>query len=212
MNTHSAIAVAVALAVGTILGDSTPLSPESSVVRPVDMTSTNRIGHFRSFGSPPSAAEMRARFEEMREKDPSRYTQMTNNMAQWRARRQKRLQNQLNFLANANTNHMTKAQREVHETYQKLLVRQEELHELMALITPNVTNEQRDTAFKEMREISHKLMDLRSAERDTLLSLTVHSFGIQNKQAQEAVSAIKAVYEATGNSGSSITPVKSKAK
>lgn len=164
---------------------------------PVAEPSTNRMERFRPFGPPPSAAEMRARFEEMREKDPELYAQITNNMARWQARRQERLQNQFDILASADITHMTKEQRKVHENYQDLLLRQEELREMMNPNIADITDEQREAAFREMREIGHQLHDLQRTERDTLLTQTANSLGLRGKQAQEVVSAIKAVYEAT---------------
>lgn len=165
---------------------------------PVEQPATNRVEGFRPFGPPPSAAEMRARFEEMREKDPQHYAQITNNMAQWRARRQERLQNQFDILASADTKHMTKAQRKVHETYQGLLARQEELFEMMNPNNTDVTDEQRDAAMKEMRETGHQLHELQRTERDTLLTQTANALGYKGEDAKEVVNAIKAVYEATG--------------
>ena len=98
------------------------LAEQTETAEPVGDASTNRVERGRPFGHPPSAAEMRAHFEEMREKDPERYAQITNNMARWRTHRQERLQNQFDILASADTTHMTKEQRRVHETYQDLLV------------------------------------------------------------------------------------------
>ena len=171
---------------------------ESESADPVEQPATNRVEGFRPFGHPPSAAEMRARFEEMREKDPQHYAQITNNMAQWRARRQERLQNQFDILASADTKHMTKAQRKVHETYQGLLARQEELFEMMNPNNTDVTDEQRDAAMKEMRETGHQLHELQRTERDTLLTQTANALGYKGEDAKEVVNAIKAVYEATG--------------
>ena len=168
-----------------------------TLTEPLNEPSTNRMERFRPFGRPPSAAEMRARFEEMRENDPERYAQITNNMARWQAHRQERLQNQFDILASADTTHMTKEQRKVHETYQDLLLRQEELREMMNPNNANISDEQREAAFGEMREIGHQLHDLQRTERDTLLTQTANSLGLRGQQAQEVVSAIKAVYEAT---------------
>ncbi len=172
---------------------------EQSVEAPASNRAERVDAPFRH--GPPSAAEMRARFEEMREKDPERYTQMTNNMARWRARQQERLQNQFDILASADTTHMTKEQRRVHETYQKLLVRQDELHELINPNNADVTDAQREAAFKEMREIGRQIHDLQRTERDTLLTQTANALGLTGKDAAEVVSAIKAVYEATGQGG-----------
>ncbi len=166
----------------------------------IDGAPTNRVDH-PPFGRPPSIAEMRARFEEMREKDPERYAQITNNMAQWRARRQERLQKQFNILADADTQHMTKAQRKVHENYQNLLARQEELHELMNPDNTDVTDEQREAAMKELHDNWHQLHGLQRAERDTLLTQTANALGYKGEDAKGVVDAIKAVYEATGGGG-----------
>ncbi len=164
----------------------------------VEAPATNRVEGFRPFGGPPSAAEMRARFEEMREKDPERYAQITNNMARWQSHRQERLQNQFDILASADTKHMTKAQRKVHEDYTRLLARQEELFELMNPNNTDVTDAQRDAAGKELRETWRQLHDLQRAERDTLLTQTANALGYKGQDAKEVVDAIKAVYEATG--------------
>ena len=115
------------------------LAEQTETAEPVGDASTNRVERGRPFGHPPSAAEMRAHFEEMREKDPERYAQITNNMARWRTHRQERLQNQFDILASADTTHMTKEQRRVHETYQDLLARQEELHELQPGLSIHVS-------------------------------------------------------------------------
>ena len=168
---------------------------------PVEQPATNRVEGFRPFGPPPSAAEMRARFEEMREKDPEHYAQITNNMARWRAHRQERLQNQFDILASADTKHMTKVQRKVHETYQDLLARQEELHEMLNPNNADVTDAQREAAMKELRDNWHQLHDLQRAERDTLLTQTANALGYKGSDAKEVVDAIKAVYEATGGGG-----------
>ena len=171
---------------------------DTAAEEPVEQPTTNRVEGFRPFGPPPSAAEMRARFEEMREKNPEHYAQITNNMAHWRARRQERLQNQFDILASADTKHMTKAQRKVHEDYQNLLARQEELFEVMNPNNTDVTDAQRDAAMKEMRENGHQLHDLQRTERDTLLTQTANALGYKGEDAKEVVNAIKAVYEATG--------------
>ena len=150
---------------------------------------------------PPSAAEIRERMEAMRVNDPERYTQMTNNMARWKARRQERLQSQFNLLSNADTAHMTKSQRAVHARYLDLLAKEEELREMMNPDNTDITDAQRDAAFKEMRETSHELRKLEKEERDTLLTQTANALGLTGNDAAEVVSAIKAVYEATGHGG-----------
>ncbi len=169
--------------------DKTPVKPEERPQNPFLRDGPPRM---------PTAAEIRANMEELREKDPARYAQLTNNMARWQARRQERLQNKFDILASADTQHMTVAQRKVHEDYQKLLARQEELHELLNPNNANVTAAQREAAFKELRDISHQLHDLQRIERDTLLTQLANALGHKGDDAKEVVDAIKAIYEATG--------------
>ena len=162
---------------------------------PVDQPATNRVEGSRRFG-PPTFAEL----EEMREKDPERYVQTTNRIAQFRAGWQGRLQNQFDILESADTAHMTEKQRKVHEDYISLLARIDELGEQLNPLA-DVTEEQRRAAGQEMRESWHKLHELQRIERDTLLTQTANALGFRGRKAQEVVEGIKQVYEATGGGG-----------
>lgn len=150
---------------------------------------------------PPTAEDMRARMEEIRQNDPERYTQMTNRFAQMRTRRLQHTQNRLELLASVDVSRLSKKQRAVHEQYQDLITRQEELRELLNPQNETVTEEQRRTAMEEMRELHHKMHDLSQSERDTLLSHTATSFGLQGDDAGELVETVKAVFLATENHG-----------
>ena len=162
---------------------------------PVEQPATNRVEGGRRFG-PPTFAEL----EEMREKDPERYVQTTNRIAQFRAGWQGRLQNQFDILESADTAHMTEKQRKVHEDYISLLARIDELGEQLNPLA-DVTEEQRRAAGQEMRESWHKLHELQRIERDTLLTQTANALGFRGRKAQEVVEGIKQVYEATGGGG-----------
>ena len=170
------------------LADQDAAAPEE----PIEQPATNRVEGFRRFG-PPSRAEL----EEMREKDPERYVQTTNRIAQFRAGWQERLQNQFDILESADTTHMTEKQRQVHEDYKKLLARIDELGEQLNPLA-NVSEEQRKAARQEMRETWHQLHELQRVERDTLLTQTANALGFRGRDAREVVEAIKNVYEATG--------------
>ena len=159
---------------------------------PVEQPATNRVEGSRRFG-PPTFAEL----EEMRRNNPERYAQETNRIAQFRAGMQGRLQNQFAILENADTAHMTAKQRKVHEDYKKLLVRIDELGELLNPLA-DVTEEQRKAAGQEMRESWLQLHELQRIERDTLLTQTAKALGYKGEDAKVVVDEIKAVYEATG--------------
>ena len=159
---------------------------------PVEQPATNRVEGTRRFG-PLSHAEL----EEVREKDPERYVQETNRIAQFRAGWQGRIQNQFDILASADTAHMTAKQRQVHEDYINLLARIDELGEQLSPLS-DVTEEQRKAAGQEMRESWHRLHELQRIERDTLLTQTANALGFRGRKAQEVVEGIKQVYEATG--------------
>jgi len=165
---------------------------------------TNRPGGF--FGrngrhGPPSMAEMRAHIEELRKNDPQRYAQITNHFAHMRARVFKRAQDRLDILASVNTSGMTAKQKETHDQYQELLARQQELRELMNPQNEDVTDAQRDAAFKEMREIDQKLRATAADERETLLSQAAESFGVTGDDAAEFAETMKAVFQATETHG-----------
>lgn len=150
---------------------------------------------------PWNAEQMRAHFEEMRKNDPERYAAMTNGWAQHRARSIERAQGKLDILAAVDVSRLNPKQRAVHEQYQDLIARREEVREMMDIHNPNVTDEQRDAAFKEMREVSDKLHALAQTEREALLSHTARSFGVKGEAAKELVDTVKAVYQATESWG-----------
>jgi len=150
----------------------------------------------RRFG-PPSPAEFRARMEEMREKNPEQYAQMTNNMARFREFGLRRASNRLDTLASVDTSRMTKKELAIHEKLQELIAREQELHDIARPDNQNTTDEERAAAWNELRELGREKHELERAERDTLLSKAAESYGVSGAEAKELVETVKAVYQAT---------------
>lgn len=151
---------------------------------------------------PPSPEEMRAHMEEMKKNDPERYAQMTNHFANMRNHQLQRAQNKLDILASVDVNRLTPKQREVHEKYQDLIARQEELRNMaFAPDDGSVTDEQRMAAHQEMREIGHQLHNTAQQEREILLNQTARSFGVKGEAGKELVETVKQVYQATESWG-----------
>ena len=152
-------------------------------------------------GWPQNAAAMRAHLEEMRQNDPERYARTTNWWANVRAQGLAHAQSRLDILASVDLAQLSPKQREVHEQYQNLIARNEEIMDLMDLKNADVTDEQRDELGRVMFENHGKMRELARAEREALLSHTATSFGVKGPAAKELVETVKAVYEATDNWG-----------
>ena len=146
---------------------------------------------------PPTAADMRARMEEIRKNDPQRYAQMTNRFARMNSRNRTRALNQLNILDSVDTSRLSSTEREVHDQYQEAVARREELREMLNPQNEDVSEEQRRELFKEMRELDELTRKLAESERTTLLTQTVRDLGASESEAGEFVETISAIYEAT---------------
>ena len=162
-------------------------------------SSTNRPAA-GGFG-PPSPGEWRARMEEMKVNDPARYAQMTNRMAQWRSRSIANTQDKLDFFASLDTSAMTPRQRENHEKLQNLLVRREELMQSMDINNADISDADREKAFREMHELRGQIHSLENAERDMLLNQAARNLGCRGNEARELVDTIKTIYQATQSWG-----------
>ena len=150
---------------------------------------------------PPSPGEWRARMEEMKINDPARYAQMTNRMAQWRSRSIANTQDKLDFFASLDTSAMTPRQRENHEKLQNLLVRREELMQSMDINNADISDADREKAFREMHELRGQIHSLENAERDMLLNQAARNLGCRGSEARELVDTIKTIYQATQSWG-----------
>lgn len=164
--------------------------------KPADATTTNATTRAERRG-PPTAAEMRARMEEMRKNDPQRYAQMTNHFARMRQRNLNRVQNQLDILGSVDRSRLTKAEQDIHDQYQEAVARREELREMINPQNEDVTEEQRREVFRELRELDQLTQRLAESERNTLLTQTVRDMGVKESEAGEFVETISAIYEAT---------------
>ncbi len=151
---------------------------------------------------PPSPEDMRAHMEEMRRNDPERYAHMTNRFAHMRARQLSNAQNKLDILASVDLDRLSPKQRMLHDQYQNLIARQEELRSMAfaPLDDTSVTDEQRRAAHEELRKNGRELHALAQTERQILLDQTARSFGVKGEAAKEFVETVKAVYQATTES------------
>lgn len=170
----------------------TPPADQPATVQPPDDDRPPR---------PPTAAEMRARMEALRTRDPQRYAQMTNRHARMRAGRLLRTQNQLDILGSVDRTRLTAAERDIHDRYQEAVARREELREMLAPDNTDVTEEQRHELFKEMRDLNRTTRELANAERQTLLTRTAQDLGIAENDAKDFVETMSAIYEATQSYG-----------
>lgn len=145
---------------------------------------------------PPSMQEIRERMEQFAKENPERYAQMTNGFEQGRRRMQERSQARSDFLASIDTSKMTAAQKEVHQKYLDLTVRQQELQEYMRP-DANVSDEDRQAAFQEMRDVGHQIRELGRQERDALLAQAAQNMGYSAEEADAVVGQIKDIYQVT---------------
>jgi len=152
---------------------------QAAETKPVETASDERRG-------PPSMREMRERMEKMEREEPERYAQMTNRMARWRQRRVERASAKLDFLQSIDTSGMTAEQKKAHEEFQDLITRREELEEKMH--NPEMTDEDRQDIFRDMRETEHAMRHAARTERQTLIDQTTKALGFTGDEA-EAVSA-----------------------
>jgi len=155
----------------------------------------------RPRGGPPNPADWRANLEAMKVNDPERYAQTTNRMAQWRSRMLANTQDRLEFFASLDTSTMTAKQRENHERLQELLVRREELMQLMDISNDSTTAAQREKARQEMHGLMGQLHAAERTERDMLLHQAARNLGCKGAVAKELVETVKTIYDATQSWG-----------
>ncbi len=156
-----------------------------------------RAGDRNAPPHPPTAADMRARMEELRKNNPQRYAQMTNSFARMRSRSRDRTQNQLNILGSVDLSRLSKSEREVHDQYQEAVSRREELREMLNPQNEDVTEEQRRELFNEMRELDRLTTELAESERNTLLVQAARDLGATGTEVNDFIETVSAIYEAT---------------
>jgi tRNA splicing endonuclease len=132
----------------------------------------------------------------MKKEEPARYASMTNRMAQFRNRIFQRAENKLTTLSSIDTTGWSKSQIENHENYQNLIARQHELMEIVAHDS-GASREERDAAFREMREVGRNLRTAAEKERDTLLDRTFSELGFNKSDRKELRETIQTIYSTT---------------
>ncbi len=172
--------------------DAPKKSERAAQLDKVPSNNAERVEAPRRWG-PPTAAEL----EEMRKKNPERYTQMTNRMANFRAFGLRRAANRLDTLASVDTSRMNKKELAVHEKLQDLIAREQELDDIARPDNESTTDEDRQAAWKELWKLWRQKNDLEREERNTLLAKAAESYGVKGAEAKELVETVKAVYEAT---------------
>jgi len=169
--------------------DETPVKPEERPQNPFLRDGPPRM---------PTAAEMRANLEELREKDPAKYAQMTNRFARMQEHRLQRTNNRLEILDSVDTSRLNEKELQTHEALREAIVKREELRQLL---NEDVTEEQRRATFEELSKLNETMRQLETRERNTLLTKTARSFGVSAANAKELTETIKAIYEATSGGG-----------
>ena len=150
---------------------------------------------------PPRGPEgWRAELERLKEENPAEYAARTNRMAQFRSRMLQRTENRLETLAAIDTTGWSKRQIATHERYQDLIVRREEL---MDILRPDsgATDEERSEARKEMHKIGGEIHATGREERNILLNQTLKTLGYTGSAATEIKDAIQTIYSTTQDWG-----------
>lgn len=137
--------------------------------------------------------------ENLKRDNPERYTQVTNDMANFRRMRQAHAQSRLEFLASVDTSRMSEAERATHERLQTLLAQREELMDKMdsAVSGNSVTEEEQREMGRTMWEATGEIMELNRQERENLIKQTAEALGFEGEDVGEIADTIKAIIETT---------------
>ena len=164
------------------------------VTNTVHSTVTNTVEVERE--RPRGPGRFMADLEKMKDEDPERYASMTNRMAQFRNRMMQRTESKLETLASIDTTGWSKSQIATHEKYQDLIARREELMEIIRHDS-GVSQQEREAAFSELRQLGHELRETSEKERNTLLDKTFRELGYNGQDAAEIRETIKTIYSTT---------------
>jgi hypothetical protein len=156
------------------------------------VTNSTRIEN----GRPNGPAGFMADLERMKTENPERYTAMTNRMAQFRNRMMQRSENKLETLSSIDTAGWSKKQIEIHEKYQDLIARRAELMDIVRH-DGNASQEERNAAFSELRNLGKELHEVSAKERNTLLDKTFQELGYDKSDAAEIRETVKTIFTTT---------------
>ena len=144
---------------------------------------------------PPSREEMKKWEAEHPEEAAKMKKEMEKRMAEHKEREAARR----DFISSVDTSSWSYSAKKNHSSYLAAKEKQEELMEQMH--NPDLTDDERDSIFQQMRENGQSLRSMADTERENLLSTAVENSGITGDAAEELISTIQDVYEATQQQG-----------
>ena len=146
---------------------------------------------------PPEPTQMnwRERMEEMRKKDPERYTQMTNRFANWRRTRAEQARDKIDFLSSIDISRMSAGAKKTHNALQDLIAKREEIEQ--QLQAPDLSDDERGRLMGELHSTHRELVRLNGEERKNLFEETARNLGFAGEDAKEFSATIQDVIEAT---------------
>lgn len=145
--------------------------------------------------SPRRREGFRERMERMKKEDPKRYEEMTKRFESFRKAFAERQQMRQEFLSSVDTSRMSSDDKKVHNDYQELLARRDELMEQMH--DEGISEDQRRAIGTELHETMGQLNALGEQERSNLLRQTIETLGFQGDEVGEIASTINDVFDVT---------------
>lgn len=138
----------------------------------------------------------------VKNEDPERYQQITNNMARWRAQRQSAVRTRLDFLSSIDSSKLPRHARDTHEKLMNLYQERETIQSrLDAMLSGNpseqLSEDDRRKLFEEMRETTGAINELAAQERENLLKMTASELGFKGEDVGEITATIKGIIDAT---------------
>ena len=161
-----------------------------------DAPQTNAVAVVPQQGGPgPMRFNPREWMENMKKNDPERFVQMTNRFAQFRKRRLERQQRNLDFLASVDTSSMSAAAKKTHVALQTAIAKRAELED--KIHQEGITDEERQSIMEQIGNSERALRRLRNEERRNLFRATATTLGFEGEDANEIVSTLEEVVDAT---------------
>ena len=174
------------------------LTVTSVVTNTVTNTVTGAVKETERRGRGPGG--FMAELERTKEDDPERYAATTNRMERFRERMLQRTESRLETLSSISTEGWSRKQLDTHEKYQDLIAKREALMEILRP-SSGATAEERESAMRELFELSAEIHGVGERERDILLEKTFSGLGYGQSDPMEIVDAVKTIYSATQDMG-----------
>ncbi|MBQ1345506.1 MAG: hypothetical protein IIY62_03990 [Kiritimatiellae bacterium] len=146
----------------------------------------------------PRGGDWRARLEQWKKDNPEEFARIEKERQAFMQRRAERAKSRLEFLASIDTSKMSAADRETHEKLQGLLAKREALEAKMGQLL-ELSDEERNQLFADMRETHHEIHELNGQEREILFKQTAELLGFQGEEAGEISATITEIINATDN-------------